>query len=131
MYSDDTTTAPPVPGSSATPASSPRYAYLVARLRNRQITMDEATELFGIQQSTMSALLTRAQTEPAVAESTSQPPAATTSSPTKAPALSDDTVWLGLLAVGAGAGLFAALLQRARDGGARSTGTARAASGPR
>ncbi len=31
-----------------------RYAYLVGRLRTRQITMEEATELFGVQQAALS-----------------------------------------------------------------------------
>jgi hypothetical protein len=131
MYSDDASMAPPASGISATPASSPRYIYLVARLRNRQITMDEATELFGLQQSTMSALLTRAQAEPSATASLSQPTPTAPSAAASGPVLSDDTVWLGLLAVGAGAGLFAALLQRARDGGARTATTTKAASGPR
>lgn len=131
MYSDDASMGSPAPGIPATSTSSPRYAYLVARLRNRQITMDEATELFGLQQSTMSALLTRTPSESTAVESTSRPPPTAVSNLAAGPILSDDTVWLGLLAVGAGAGLFAALLQRARDGAVRPATTTKAASGPR
>ncbi|MGI0156285.1 MAG: hypothetical protein ACREDE_09190, partial [Thermoplasmata archaeon] len=37
-------------GSSDTAARSQRYNYLVGRLRGRQITMEEATELFTVMQ---------------------------------------------------------------------------------
>ena len=47
MYDPSAPSTPTFSGS----ASSARYAYLVGRLRGRQITMEEATELFAIQQT--------------------------------------------------------------------------------
>lgn len=114
MDSDADTSPPPPP-----PASpSTRYAYLVARLRNRQITMNEATELFEMQQTTLASALARARSAPPPPPS---PAAGTAAEPAAAPppslgTLPDDAFWMGLLAAGAGAGLLAAVLKRARDG---------------
>jgi hypothetical protein len=99
--------------------SSPRYGYLVARLRNRQITMEEASELFGLMQD---SLATAAQ---AVRQATLAPPprgggrTMTPPPPGVTPIpipMRDEDVALGLLALGAGAGLLAAILKRSSEG---------------
>jgi hypothetical protein len=101
-------------------SSGTRYAYLVARLRNRQITMEEATELFAIQQ----AIIARAT---AAAQSVPPPPpppdvsGGSAPAPTPAPAspsspFSEENLAMTLLAMGVGAGLLAAIVKRARDG---------------
>jgi hypothetical protein len=110
--------APPV-----TPAPSPaRYAYLVGRLRNRQITLEEATELFALQQ----AMVARAQADAvriARGAAAPPPPARGPSPVPAAPATvglsSEDALWLGALGLGAAAGLLAAILRRAREPTAR------------
>ena len=114
---------PPPPPPTAPPSPSARYAYLVARLRNRQITMNEATELFEIQQSTLASALARAQRVADTGDepddtSSSTSPSATPSTPSGgasgAPGI-DDAFWMGLLAGGAGAGLLAAVLKRSQE----------------
>jgi hypothetical protein len=102
-------------------AQSPgRYAYLVQRLRNRQITMEEATELFGLQQTMIArASVMNAATPPppeAPVDSTVPEPPARTATTTSSLKVSDETLTLTLLAMGAGAGLLAAILKRSRDG---------------
>ncbi len=92
-------------------AANPRYVYLLTRLRGRQITMEEAIELFALQQALLRA-----------ASSASRVPApAGAAAPT--PALSglpmrvdDDGLAYGLLLLGAGAGVLAAVLKRSREG---------------
>ena len=114
----DSRYAPPTAPSPPT-APTPRYAYLVARLRNRQITMDEATELFEIQQNTLARAMAQAQTpEPAPEPSSTEgaPPSGTGSATPSAGAPVDDVFWMGLIAAGAGAGLIAAVLKRAQEG---------------
>jgi hypothetical protein len=107
-------TANPVPAQSG--SGSSRFAYLVSRLRNRQITMEEATELFALQQTMISQASAMNRTPPP------EPPEATESPPPPPPteavvgAFSDENVALGLLAMGAGAGLLAAVLKRAQEG---------------
>jgi hypothetical protein len=92
-----------------------RYAYLVGRLRNRLMTMEEATELFGLMQGMLRqsevarAALMRVPPPPSTAPSAPalpRPAAAPPSGP------ADDFFLLGLLAMGAGAGLLAALTKR-------------------
>ncbi len=110
-------TPPPPPtgasGSGGAPGS--RYNYLVNRLRNRQITMEEATELFALMQSMLAraneaarAAAARVPTGPAI------PTAPVPEAPRLAPpsTSSDDLLLVGLLAMGAGAGLLAALSKR-------------------
>jgi len=99
-------------------ARSQRYNYLVGRLRSRQITMEEATELFTL----MQGMLARANELARVAAIRSQaaPAAAAAglpSSPRIAPATSgaDDLFLVGILAMGAGAGLLAAMTKRIGD----------------
>jgi hypothetical protein len=98
--------APPVPI-----AQSPRYAYLVGRLRSRQITMEEATELFEAQQRAVAAMSIPPPPPP---------PSAMSAPPRAAPAgtisvLTDDALIFGLVGLGAAAGLLAALLRRSQE----------------
>lgn len=105
-------------GASPPMFNNQRYAYLVARLRNRQITMEEATELFALQQA-----MIRAAYQPAPSSSRAPPPPPpppSASSPTASvaplrPMLSDDAFLLGLMAIGAGSGLIAALIKRSQE----------------
>jgi hypothetical protein len=108
------------PGGAGTNAAS-RYSYLTSRLRARQITMEEATELFGI----MQGMLQRSETsrQALMAASRSRGLAGTTT-PTTTPAPrtpavtggADEMLLFGLLAMGAGAGLVAALTKRIQEG---------------
>lgn len=111
MYGAPAAPSPPVAPSPPTAGSSARYVYLLSRLRTRQITMEEATELFSIQQGMIRAAPSRA--EPTEGGPGGGPgPAAGR----PAPAVSDDSLAMGLLALGTGAGVLAALLKRAKDG---------------
>jgi hypothetical protein len=113
-------------------SSGSRYTYLVSRLRNRQITMEEASELFTL----MQAMLARANelARAAAARSAggpSVPVAPVPEAPRLAtgPSSSDDFLLVGLLAMGAGAGLLAALSKRIGEGPAPApTGTDRSKS---
>jgi hypothetical protein len=95
-----------------------RYAYLVARLRNRQMTMEEATELFGIMQGMLQtseaarAALMRVPAPPSVPAARPPPTAGPPPPPSGA---GDDLFLAGLLAMGAGAGLLAAMTKRIQD----------------
>ncbi|MCI4317930.1 MAG: hypothetical protein L3J96_05270 [Thermoplasmata archaeon] len=104
--------SPPTP--SLSPTASSRYVYLLTRLRNKQITMEEATELFSIQQSMIRSSLRVPPPPPGDAGTSQIPP------PPVNPALglpsADDSLWMTMLAMGAGAGVLAALFKRARDG---------------
>jgi hypothetical protein len=95
-----------------------RYLYLVGRLRNRQITMEEATELFVLQQAMIRAA-SRPIPPPPPAEpratAASPIPSEVPRTPITFPPVTDETVAYGLLALGAGAGLVAALLKRASE----------------
>lgn len=115
VYGDDAAMPPPPPP--PPPSSSARYAYLVSRLRNRQITMDEATELFDLQQSTLSALSTRIRPSASGSGASAAPPptASAPAGPGAGTPPTDDAFWMGLLAAGAGAGLLAAILKRNRE----------------
>jgi hypothetical protein len=99
-------------------AANARYAYLVGRLRTRQITMEEATELFTM----MQAMLAQSEAARLALSRTIPPPppsAGRTSPPSPGPVLatagSDDFLLMGILAMGAGAGLLAALTKRIQD----------------
>jgi hypothetical protein len=116
-------------GSGAMASRNQRYTYLVGRLRTRQITMEEATELFSIQQ----AALTRAEAARLAALAQASAASASSSSaplppppPRVGPAAggSDDFLILGLLTMGAGAGLLAAMTQKLQQGAVAPTGTA-------
>ncbi len=97
-----------------------RYSYLVQRLRTRQITMEEATELFGL----MNGMLRASEAARALALRNSAapapPPVAGVPPPPPAPlgpsVSSDDFLLMGFLMMGAGAGLLAALTKRVQEG---------------
>lgn len=113
MYSPAPPETPP-PGSAADVPGPARYGYLLSRLRQRQITMEEATELFGIMQAMLRDSQTaRARLERAPPAAPPKPSAAApaAAAPSRAP-VSDDLVLLGLLALGAGTGLGAAFAKK-------------------
>ena len=131
--------APPPPPAPSPPdvgeiAPPPRYQYLVSRLRNRQITMEEATELFAIQRQQVATLLARTN---ALAAAAAMPPSAPRVprpmprvSPPGAPsattpfAVEGLDVWgEGLLFLALGAGLLAALAKRAQGPDSRARAT--------
>ena len=116
----------PEPGASTSVTSSltaprnQRYTYLVARLRNRQMTMEEATELYtimdGMLRASEAGRLAAMRTMP----SPMVPPEKPMTPPPSAPAAAassagDDFFLLGILAMGAGAGLLAAMTKRMQD----------------
>jgi hypothetical protein len=112
---------PPPPTEEAEePSSAPRYPYLVGRLRNRQITMEEATELFTIQRQQVRTLLARtnaltaAAAGPAASSMAPRPTArATSTAPGTMQAIENLDPWgEGLLFLALGAGLLAALMKR-------------------
>lgn len=123
MMGPDPNPPAPMGGSSGAgppgaPAANARYAYLVGRLRHRQITMEEATELFDLMQESMARSFNARQlpVPPAAdaaadTEKRAPPPGAIPLS-----ALGDDGVGLGLLALGVGTGLLAAVLKRSAEG---------------
>lgn len=93
-----------------------RYNFLMERLRNRQITMEEATELFGIMQGMIRAseaarLAAAAATAAPPAEGKPHPPAPKKTAGAEIP-LPDDLLAAGILALGAGAGILAAITKR-------------------
>lgn len=107
-------------------ARNARYTYLVGRLRTRQITMEEATELFGFQQAALARLeaarlaaVAQANVASGAPSSTALPPPP----PRPGPAVSgsDDFLILGLLTMGAGAGLLAAMTRKIQDSSAPAT----------
>ena len=110
-----------------------RYTYLVGRLHNRQLTMEEATELFtvmqGMLQTSEAARIALMRTPTAPTPSAHPPPPP----PERAAPSSagDDMLLLGIFAMGAGAGLLAAMTKRIQDAtpGAGSTSPARTSSG--
>jgi hypothetical protein len=112
---DVTTTAAPTPGPGDAQRNT-RYLYLITRLKNRQMTMEEATELFGLMQGMLR------QSEVARAGLMRLPPPPPSPRPTMAgpagtpsPRNADDFLLLGVLAMGAGAGLIAALTKRMQE----------------
>jgi hypothetical protein len=115
MPEPSTAVAPTVAGAQR----NQRYAYLVARLRNRQMTMEEATELF-----TMMDGMLRTSEAARAAMMRAPPPGPAEALPARKPAVSagaaaggsDDFLLMGILALGAGAGLLAALSRRIETG---------------
>ncbi|HLM92128.1 MAG TPA: hypothetical protein VK424_08835 [Thermoplasmata archaeon] len=118
MYSTPEPSPPSSSGGDANTRNA-RYAYLVGRLRSRQITMEEATELFNLMQATLS------RTEAGRLAALAQASASRSAIPSRAIALppppasggggSDDFLLLGLLAMGAGVGLLAAMTKRMQE----------------
>jgi hypothetical protein len=118
VYGNSAPQTPPSSAGGAGPGSQgSRYTYLVGRLRNRQITMEEATELFALMQ-TMLARANELARASAMRPSSTVPVAPVPEAPRVAPAASssDDLLLVGLLAMGAGAGLLAALSKRIAEG---------------
>jgi hypothetical protein len=113
---------PPAGGPDSPPpgVGNPRYVYLLSRLRNRQITMEEATELFSLQQQMIAGALAAARSASASAAAAGAAPGSppsTAPAGTPAPvAFNDEGLALSLLAMGAGAGVLAAVLKRAQEG---------------
>jgi len=105
------------PGASE-PARNQRYVYLVGRLHNRQMTMEEATELFGLMQGMLRqseaarVALMRAVPPSPGPQARERAPMPTAPGPSTA---SDDFFLHGILAMGAGAGLLAAMTKRLQD----------------
>ena len=101
--------------------ANPRYIYLVGRLRNRQMTMEEATELFGLMQVMVrtselarQAAIRAMAAQPPRASSPSAPKPAAPSVPGGTPS-ADDLLLLGILGTGAAAGVLAALTKRIQE----------------
>jgi hypothetical protein len=109
---------PPPPEEAEEVPVAPRYPYLVNRLRNRQITMEEATELFAIQRQQVRSLLARTNALTAAAAGPTTVVATPRSAPTPqmpgmAVSIENLDPWgEGLLFLALGAGLFAALAKR-------------------
>ena len=120
MYGSAAPDLPPPPpaGDATVPGiTNPRFVYLIGRLRNRQITMEEATELFQLQQQMIAAAVaSRTSASPPPSASGNRPSVAPTPTPGSPPAFDDDSLALSLLAMGAGAGVLAAILRRAQEG---------------
>ncbi|HEV2317878.1 MAG TPA: hypothetical protein VGV89_09960 [Thermoplasmata archaeon] len=146
MYdgSDATAPPPPPPQIAPSPATAPspgtapspaRYAYLVGRLRGRQITMEEATELFELQQQMVLRARMAAIAVASPAPSGPAPPRPASATGTPAPGasnlvVSEDALWESLPALAGALGIFAALLKRAQSGsGDAPPSSARPASG--
>jgi len=92
-----------------------RYGHLVGRLRSREITMEEATELFTLMQAMLrNSELSRVAALRMGAGSVGAPPPPPPRIPAgpATAAASDDMFLVGLLAMGAGAGLLAAMAKR-------------------
>ncbi len=119
MGVDAASGAPPATTSGAPEAQrQARYNYLVGRLRARQVTMEEATELFGLMQAAIrsSEVARRALTLAAGAAAPQAGGGFVAPRVAAAPSGSDDLFLIGLLAMGAGAGLLAAMAQRIAAG---------------
>jgi hypothetical protein len=107
-----------------------RYNHLIERLRNRQITMEEATELFGLLQGYLRA------SEAARTAALAPPPLETR--PRTAPPkpgtvpipAADDLLAIGILAMGAGAGLLAAITKKMAETSAAGPPSGRPATRP-
>jgi len=115
MGPDMTAFAPPSTSPGDTQRNA-RYGYLIGRLKNRQMTMEEATELFTL----MQGMLRQSEASRAALMRVPPPPPSAASSkakPAPAPAArnADDFLLLGVLAMGAGAGLLAALMKRMQE----------------
>lgn len=97
-----------------------RYNHLVGRLRARQITMEEATELFGLMQGMLRASDAARRALAGLAAPSSGAAPIAGGGPRAAPqplsAGADDFLLMGLLAMGAGAGLLAAISRRLSEG---------------
>ena len=117
--------APDAPSAPGAPGAAPpgvnevqrqaRYNHLIGRLHTRQITMEEATELFALMQAMLRASeVARRSAAQATAASAGPAPsvARVLRGTPSASAGADDLFLVGLLAMGAGAGLLAAMARR-------------------
>ena len=95
-------------------AMSPRYVYLLNRLRTRQITMEEATELFSLQQA-MLAQERAANRMSREAKSVPVPAAPERNLLGVISTAPEDLLWEGMLLAGPAAGLLAAIMKRSRE----------------
>lgn len=115
----DLSPSPPTISGPGDQQRNARYAYLVGRLRNRQMTMEEATELFGLMQGMLrqSELARQAlmRVPPPPPRSGAPERPTTLAVPPPVSTASDDFFLLGILAMGAGAGLLAAMTKRLQD----------------
>jgi hypothetical protein len=106
-------------GSTDQGARNQRYNYLIGRLRNRQLTMEEATELFTLMQAMLARASEIARTAAYRAPTPAQPAGSGLAPPPPRPlavgSSADDLLLVGILAMGAGAGLLAALTKRIGD----------------
>jgi hypothetical protein len=116
--STDSSPALPPPSPIEPATGNARYVYLLTRLRSRQITMEEATELFALQQGMLRNALARIPAPPPRRSDDGSPltPPTSGSGPMALGTMSDDGFALSLLALGAGAGVLAAVLKKGRDG---------------
>jgi hypothetical protein len=107
---------PPAPPGAPEHHRQARYNFLLGRLRSRQITMEEATELFALMEAMLRASeVARRATAlppPKMGGTPLAPRPAPAAGPSTAP---DDMFLFGLLAMGAGAGLLAAMSRRLAD----------------
>ena len=90
-----------------------RYVYLVTRLRNRQITMEEATELFALQQGLMRR--TAPPPPPPVRPRLAAPAKGAPTAVSATSLLDDENAGLLLLVAAAGVGVMAALIKRLQE----------------
>jgi hypothetical protein len=115
VFDYDPSAGPAAPPPPPEMTGNPRYVYLLTRLRGRQITMEEATELFALQQGMIRSAAGRSRAYAPPGQAPRAPTAPTGTEPV-ALGMTDDGLALSFLVLGAGAGLFAALLKRAREG---------------
>jgi len=111
-----------------------RYNHLLERLRNRQITMEEATELFGLMQGFLRASeAARLALQGAAASAGPAKPPAPKAKPAAGSGIpaADDLMVAGILAMGAGAGLLAAITKRMTEGAPPGASGPRARTEPR
>jgi hypothetical protein len=128
---------PPDPPSPPPPAAEAqrnvRYTFLLGRLRNRQITMEEATELFSIMQAMLrmseAARLSATRSATVAPIPSTAPTRVRSAPPSAAASASDDLFLLGLLTMGAGAGLMTAVARRLTEGPAPPTASKRSGTG--
>ena len=137
MYSPDQPTDSGAPRSAGRDGGrNARYSYLAGRLHSRQITMEEATDLFAVMQAMLQTseaprlAMMRASTAPSVASRALPPPPPERGATTIVASSGDDLLLVGLLAMGAGAGLLAAMTKRIQDVTTPSSPAARPQSGP-
>ncbi len=121
MYAPDSASPPTAPPPGGDAQRNARYVFLVTRLRNRQMTMEEATELFALMQAMLRAsesarlALARSPMAAPTLPAESRPAPLVVSAPSAGGA--DEFLLMGLLAMGAGAGLMAAMAKRMQDFG--------------